>query len=221
MSEFTTRVVVLISGSGSNLQALIDAQESGKLPVKICAVISNKDNVQGLERAHEHNIPAFVVDHKMFPSREAFDERLIEIIDAQGADLVVLAGFMRILTPAFTEHYIGRMLNIHPSLLPKYQGLHTHQRALDAGDPEHGVSVHFVTAELDGGPIVIQAKVMIENNDNADSLAKKIQKKEHLIYPLAVKWFAEGRLIYKNDTCKFDNRLLEAQGIEFSEEQEY
>lgn len=218
MSELTTRVVVLISGNGSNLQALIDAQEDGSLPIKICAVISSKDNVQGLERASNHNIPAFVIDHKAFANREEFDNRMIEIVDAQGADLIVLAGFMRILTSEFTEHYRGRMLNIHPSLLPKYQGLNTHQRAIDAGDTEHGVSVHFVTAELDGGPVAVHAKVPVEDDDTAESLAKKIQAKEHQIYPLAVKWYAEGRLIMKNDTCEFNGEPLNQGGIEFTQQ---
>ena len=214
MSQFTTRVVVLISGSGSNLQALIDAQESGALPIKICAVISNKDNVKGLERAHNHNIPAFVIDHKGFTSREAFDARLQEIIDAQGPDLVVLAGFMRILTPSFTQHYLGRMLNIHPSLLPKYQGLHTHQRAIDAGETEHGVSVHYVTPELDGGPVALQARVTMDEAETPETLAKKIQAKEHIIYPLAVPWFAEGRLVMRNNQCEFDREALPACGLE-------
>jgi len=218
MSDFSTRLVVLISGNGSNLQALIDAIESGKLPAKICAVISNKDDVKGLERAHLHNIPSFVVDHKHFNSREQYDERLLEIIDAQGPDLIVLAGFMRILTPAFTEHYAGRMLNIHPSLLPKYQGLDTHQRALDAGDSEHGVSIHFVTEELDGGPVVMQAKVPIESGDDAGSLAAKVHAKEHKIYPMAVQWFAEGRLTLDGDgKCLLDNEALPASGYAYTE----
>ncbi|WP_370981344.1 phosphoribosylglycinamide formyltransferase [Agaribacterium sp. ZY112] len=217
MSSFTTRVVVMISGSGSNLQALIDAQESNELPIKICAVISNKDNVKGLERAANHNIPAFVISHKAFPTREDFDARLMEIIDAQGPDLVVLAGFMRILTPGFTEHYEGRMLNIHPSLLPKYQGLNTHQRALDAGDKEHGVSVHFVTAELDGGPLVLQARVSIAADDNADTLAAKALKQEHVIYPLAVKWFSEGRLQLQNNRSYLDNKELPLEGIDLND----
>lgn len=215
MSDFKTRIVVLISGSGSNLQAIIDAIESDHLPVKICAVISNKDDVQGLERAANHNIPAFVLSHKSFPDRESFDARLMEIIDAQGPDLVVLAGFMRILTPAFTERYLGRMLNIHPSLLPKYQGLHTHQRALDAGDTEHGVSVHFVTAELDGGPLVIQAKVPVEAEDSADSLAQKVLEKEHLIYPQAIRWFADGRLQMQSNQCMLDGSPLPNTGFAF------
>lgn len=215
MSDFTTRVVVLISGNGTNLQALIDAIEQDALPAKICAVISNNDDVKGLERAANHNIPAFVINHKAFASRESFDERLMEIIDAQGPDLVILAGFMRILTPAFTEHYESRMLNIHPSLLPKYQGLHTHQRAIDAGDTEHGVSIHFVTAELDGGPIALQSKVSIDEGESADSLAKKIQKQEHILYPIAVKWFAEGRLQLNDGRCYFDGEALPSTGLEY------
>ncbi len=216
MSDFITRIVVLISGSGTNLQALIDAVECGDIPAKICAVISNKDNVKGLERADTHQIPAFVISHKSFPDRESFDERLMEIIDAQGPDLVVLAGFMRILTPAFTEHYTGKMLNIHPSLLPKYQGLNTHQRAIDAKDSEHGVSVHFVTEELDGGPIAIHAKVAIDADDTADSLAQKVHEQEHLIYPQAVKWFAEGRLRLQSGKCLLDNEELSLQGVEYT-----
>lgn len=218
MSDFTTRIVVLISGTGSNLQALIDSIEQGQLPAKICAVVSNKDDVKGLERAHMHNIPSFVLDHKHFSNREQYDERLMEIIDAQGPDLIVLAGFMRILTPAFTQHYQGRMLNIHPSLLPKYQGLHTHQRAIDAGDTEHGVSIHFVTEELDGGPIVMQAKVPVEPEDDANNLAAKVQEKEHKIYPLAVKWFAEGRLTLDAEgRCLLDNRALPEVGFQYQD----
>lgn len=217
MSDFMTRVVVLISGGGSNLQALIDAVENDGLPIKICAVVSNKDEVKGLERASNHNIPAFVISHKSFPSREAFDERLMEIIDSQGPDLVLLAGFMRILTPSFTEHYAGKMLNIHPSLLPKYQGLNTHQRAIDAGDTEHGVSIHFVTAELDGGPVAIQARVPLTETDDAQSLAAKVQEKEHLIYPLAARWFAEGRLQFKDSQCVLDNKVLPSSGYLFQD----
>lgn len=220
MSDFKTRIVVLISGGGSNLQALIDAIDTENMAVKICAVISNVDGVYGLERAAKHNIPAFVVSHKSFNSREAFDERLLEIIDAQGPDLVVLAGFMRILTPAFTNHYKGKMLNIHPSLLPKYQGLHTHQRALDAGDSKHGVSVHFVTAELDGGPLALQAEVSISQADTAESLAQKVQKQEHIIYPLAVKWFSEGRLQVHGNQCFLDGEALPAQGLTYTDEDE-
>ena len=208
----TTRVVVLISGSGSNLQALIDGQQDGSLPIEIAAVISNRPDVLGLSRAEKAGIDAQVIDHKGFDSRESFDQALMQAIDAQQPDLVVLAGFMRILTPEFTHHYLGRMLNIHPSLLPKYQGLHTHQRAIEAGDSVHGVTVHFVTAELDGGPAAIQAVVPILEGDDADTLAKRVQVQEHHIYPLAVKWFAEGRLTMIDGSSQLDGTALPASG---------
>ena len=206
------RAVVLISGSGSNLQAIIDQQEAGELPIEICMVISNKDGVKGLDRAANHGISSLVLDHKQFDSREAFDQRLMDIIDSQAPEIVVLAGFMRILTPEFTQHYEGKMLNIHPSLLPKYQGLHTHRRALEAGDKEHGVTVHFVTAELDGGPNIIQAKVSIDEGDTEESLAAKVLKKEHVIYPLAIKWLAEGKLEMKDGKSFLDNEMLDESG---------
>lgn len=206
------RVVVLISGSGTNLQALIDAQEADKIPIHIAAVISNRPDVKGLQRAADAGITAQTLDHKGFDSREAFDEALMSLIDSHGADLVVLAGFMRILTPEFTHHYLGRMLNIHPSLLPKYQGLHTHQRAIDAGDECHGVTVHFVTAELDGGPAVIQAKVSIESEDTADSLAQRVQAQEHIIYPQAIEWFAKGELSMENGKTLLNGELLPPGG---------
>ncbi len=207
------RVVVLISGGGTNLQAIIDAQESGQLPITLCAVISNKDHVGGLTRAEKHSIPSIVLDHKQFDSREAFDHRLQEIIDSQAPDIVVLAGFMRILTPEFTRHYEGKMINIHPSLLPKYQGLHTHQRAIDAGDQEHGATVHFVTAELDGGPAIVQAKVPILSGDNADDLAKRVLEKEHKIFPLAVKWLTEKRVSMQNNRAVLDGDTLPPSGF--------
>ena len=188
------RVVVLISGSGSNLQALIDGVADNSLPIDLVAVISNRPEVMGLERAAKAKIPAEVLDHKTFADRESFDQALMAKIDSYQPDLIVLAGFMRILTPEFTQHYVGRMLNIHPSLLPKYQGLHTHQRAIDAGEQRHGVTVHFVTAELDGGPAIVQASVPVLASDDASSLAKRVQRQEHVIYPLAVKWFAQGDL---------------------------
>ena len=212
MSSPRTRVVVLISGSGSNLQAIIDGMQSTELPIDIAAVISNRPAVFGLERAEKAGIPALVLDHKLFDDRESFDQKLAQLIDSYQPDLVVLAGFMRILTTTFTRHYAGRMLNIHPSLLPKYQGLHTHQRVLDAGEAEHGVTVHFVTEELDGGPAVIQAKISIESVDDAVSLAKRVQQQEHIIYPLAVKWFAEGRLRMDDGAVFLDNELLPPSG---------
>lgn len=207
-----TRVVVLISGSGSNLQALIDGQQRGQLPIDIVAVISNRPAVRGLLRAEHAGIPAEVLDHTRYDSREAFDTALQECIDHYRPELVVLAGFMRILTPTFTCHYEGRMLNIHPSLLPKYQGLHTHQRALDAGESEHGVTVHFVTAELDGGPPAVQARVPVLPGDDAESLAARVQSQEHVIYPLAVKWFAEGRLRMESGRALLNNEPLGPNG---------
>ncbi len=206
------RVVVLISGNGSNLQALIDAWKGGDLPVELAAVISNRPGVKGLERAELAGIETRVLDHTRFSGREEFDTALQKEIDHFSPDLVVLAGFMRILTADFTRHYLGRMLNIHPSLLPKYQGLHTHERVLAAGDGEHGVTVHFVTAELDGGPAVIHARIPVAADDNADSLARHIQAQEHQIYPLAVKWFAQGRLTMSNGRALLDGEPLGPSG---------
>ncbi|MGO3344029.1 MAG: phosphoribosylglycinamide formyltransferase [Marinomonas sp.] len=210
-------IVVLISGSGSNLQALIDQSLQGKLNVTISAVISNKADAYGLERARKAGIPTHVLDHKSFANREAFDQSLQETIDQYTPKLVVLAGFMRILTDTFTRHYDGRMLNIHPSLLPKHKGLDTHQRAIDANDKEHGVSVHFVSAELDAGSVIVQARTLIEATDTADSLADKIHKLEHIIYPLSIKWFSEGRLTVQNGKALLDNQPLLPSGVEYKE----
>jgi phosphoribosylglycinamide formyltransferase-1 len=210
----TLRVVVLISGSGSNLQALIDGVANGDLPIEIAAVISNRPDVFGLTRAAQAGIPTVVLDHKGFSNREAFDQELMRAIDAYGPDLVVLAGFMRILTPEFTQHYLGRMFNIHPSLLPKFQGLHTHQRAIDAGESQHGVTVHFVTAELDGGPAIVQAVVPVLASDDADLLAKRVQHQEHVIYPLAVKWFAQGDLKMVDGKAELKGELLPICGYQ-------
>ena len=205
-------VVVLISGSGSNLQALIDSITQNGNPARIAAVISNRADAYGLTRAQNAGIATAVLDHKQFDGREAFDSALIEAIDAFDPQLVVLAGFMRILTPGFVNHYSGRLLNIHPSLLPKYKGLHTHQRALEAGDSEHGCSVHFVTEELDGGPLVVQAVVPVLADDSAESLAQRVHGQEHLIYPLAVRWFAEGRLRLADQGAMLDNQVLPSSG---------
>ncbi|MEW8318300.1 MAG: phosphoribosylglycinamide formyltransferase [Candidatus Thiodiazotropha sp.] len=202
-------VVVLISGSGSNLQAIIDS--AGRdLPIEIRAVISNRPNVHGLQRAAEAGIETAVLDHKAFTDRERYDRALMALIDSYSPALVALAGFMRILTPALVRHYAGRMFNIHPSLLPKYTGLHTHQRVLDAGDALHGASIHFVTEELDGGPLIVQAQVPVMAGDDADTLAARVLEKEHQIYPLAIRWFAENRLrLDENGDVRLDDRKLE------------
>ncbi|MDX1489672.1 MAG: phosphoribosylglycinamide formyltransferase [Pseudohongiellaceae bacterium] len=211
MAASPCSVVVLISGNGSNLQALIDASDSGQYAIK--GVISNKADAYGLQRAANANIPADVIDHKLFADRESFDAALAEKIDSYEPDLVVLAGFMRILSAGFVQHYSGRILNIHPSLLPNYRGTNTHQRVLDAGEKQHGVSVHFVTEELDGGPVVLQAVVDIQDGDNADELAKRVAQQEHIIYPKAVTWFAAKRLSTKGNIAFLDGNKLDASGV--------
>ena len=187
-------IVILISGRGSNMEAIVRAQQAEAWPARIAAVISNKPDAKGLAFAASHGIPTAVVPNKEFPTREAFDAALQETIDRFNPDLVVLAGFMRILTAPFVEHYAGRMLNIHPSLLPLFPGLHTHRQALDAGVEEHGATVHFVTAELDHGPAVIQARIPVLPGDTEDSLAERLLAEEHVIYPQAVRLFIEDRL---------------------------
>jgi phosphoribosylglycinamide formyltransferase-1 len=184
------RMVVLISGRGSNMQSLVEA----RLPASVAAVISNRGDAVGLRYAAERGIATAVVDHRQYPSREAFDSALAAAIDAYLPDLVVLAGFMRVLTPAFVERYAGRLLNIHPSLLPAFPGLNTHARALAAGVKVHGATVHFVTAALDHGPIVVQAAVPVHADDDAQTLAARVLGQEHRIYPLAVRWFLDGAL---------------------------
>jgi len=210
------RIVVLISGSGSNLQAIMDAISADRIQGHISAVISNRPGVFGLERAEKANIATEVLDHKAFESREAFDAALAELIDSYSPDLVVLAGFMRILTAEFVRHYQGRMLNIHPSLLPKYKGLNTHQRALDAGDSEHGCTVHFVTEELDGGPLAVQGAVSIDAEDTAESLQQKVHKVEHQIYPLAVELFCADRLQWSEQGVSLDGSPLSSSGYRYN-----
>lgn len=187
-------VVVLISGNGSNLQALIDRAADGFLPINLCAVISNVKDAYGLQRATIAGISTHVLEHKNFSTRAEYDRALIHLIEVHSPDLIVLAGFMRILTPEFVKYYYGRLLNIHPSLLPKYRGLHTHARAIAAGDKEHGASVHFVVEELDGGPVVLQVKVPVLQQDNPDILAARVLQQEQRIYPQVVHWFAQGQL---------------------------
>jgi phosphoribosylglycinamide formyltransferase-1 len=191
-------IVILISGRGSNMQAIVRAARNEQWPCRIAAVISNRADAEGLQFAAQHGIPAEVVVSKDFATRDAFDAALQAVIDRFAPDLVVLAGFMRILTPKFVEHYAGRMLNIHPSLLPSFPGLATHRQALAAGVKVHGATVHFVTAELDHGPIVAQAAVPVLPGDTEDALAERILVEEHKIYPQSVRWFVEGRLSIDN-----------------------
>ncbi len=187
-------IVILISGRGSNMEAIVRACQAEGWPGRIAAVISNRPEAAGLEFAASHGIATAVVDHKAFPDRDSFDAALAQVIDGFSPDLVVLAGFMRILTPGFVKHYDGRMLNIHPSLLPCFPGLHTHEQALAMGVKVHGATVHFVTAELDHGPIVLQAAIEVRQDDTPKTLAARLLTQEHVIYPRAVRWFVEGRL---------------------------
>ncbi|MBV8471501.1 MAG: phosphoribosylglycinamide formyltransferase [Burkholderiaceae bacterium] len=187
-------IVILISGRGSNMEAMVKACAAEQWPARIAAVVSNRPQAAGLAFAAQHGIATAVVDHKAYPDRDSFDAELARVIDGFAPDLVVLAGFMRILTPGFTQRYGGRMLNIHPSLLPAFPGLHTHQRAIDAGCHVAGATVHFVTAELDHGPMVAQAVVPVLPGDDEASLSARVLAQEHRMYPRAVRWFVEGRL---------------------------
>jgi len=187
-------IVVLISGSGSNLQAIIDAINAGKLHASISAVISNRPDVKGLERAKLAGIATHTLDHTKFENRAEFDRQLMRTIDQYQPQLIILAGFMRILTDEFVAHYAGRMLNIHPSLLPEFKGLNTHQRALEANVSQHGVSVHYVSNELDGGPVVLQAVMDIQTGDTIESLQQRIHSLEHVIYPMVIEWIAQHQL---------------------------
>ncbi len=191
------KIVVLISGNGSNLQAIIDACAKGEIDGQVSAVISNRTDAYGLERAKQATIPSHTLSHKDYSDRESFDAEVMKIIDTYQPDLIVLAGYMRILSEGFVNHYLGKMINIHPSLLPKYPGLNTHQRAIDAGDSEHGSSVHFVTPELDSGPIIDQIKVSIEPQETAASLLAKVQKAEHQLYPKVVQDILSGRVTWQ------------------------
>ncbi|OLL30023.1 phosphoribosylglycinamide formyltransferase [Burkholderia sp. SRS-W-2-2016] len=188
------KLVILISGRGSNMEAIVRACASEGWPAQIAAVIANRPDAAGLAFAASHGIATAVVDHREFPDRDSFDAVLAERIDAFAPDLVVLAGFMRVLTARFVDHYAGRMLNVHPSLLPSFPGLKTHQQALDAGVRLHGASVHFVTSQLDHGPIVAQSAVPVVAGDTPATLAERVLATEHIIYPRAVRWFVEGRL---------------------------
>ena len=206
------KLVVLISGNGSNLQSILDACESGRINGSVAAVFSNKASAYGLTRAQQASVPAHALSAQDFPDRNAFDRQLMQQIDAYAPDLVVLAGYMRILSPAFVAHYHDRLLNIHPSLLPKYPGLHTHRQALANGDAEHGTSVHFVTDELDGGPIILQARVPVFADDDEAEISARVQHQEHAIYPLVISWFVEGRLQMRAGKAWLDGEPLPPEG---------
>jgi phosphoribosylglycinamide formyltransferase-1 len=206
-------VVILISGRGSNMEAIIAARDAGNLPVNIAAVISNRPEAMGLETAAKASIPVHFINHKAFAGRESFDAALAECIDDFSPDLVVLAGFMRILSEGFVRHYEGRLINIHPSLLPSFPGLHTHQRALEEGVRIHGCTVHFVTPTLDHGPVIIQAAVPVLDDDTEASLAARILVEEHKIYPQAVRWFAEGKLTLENGRVRLAAELANSGAL--------
>ena len=199
--------VVLISGNGSNLQSIIDKANS--IDLTICCVISNKMDAFGLKRAAKVGIPFKAIDDKLFDSKFCFDQELIKVIDNYQAEVIILAGYMRILSADFISKYFGKILNIHPSLLPKFKGLNTHQRAIDALEKKHGASVHFVTEELDGGPVIAQDFVRINSTDNVQTLAKKVLDKEHALYPKTIHWYTQGRLkLLDNDTATLDKKTL-------------
>ena len=208
MTDSPYKIAVLISGGGSNLQSIIDHVNRNNISAEIACVISNNPDAYGLIRAQQANIPTYIIQHKNYASREEFDKELVTTLAVYNIKLIVLAGFMRVLSTTFINEYSENILNIHPSLLPKHTGLHTHKRALNAGDEEHGCSVHFVTAELDDGPLIIQAKVKIQDTDTADTLAARVLEKEHIIYPLAVKWFCDNRLTLEAGAAHLDSSPL-------------
>lgn len=213
MSGVPAPIVVLISGRGSNLRAIVDAVRAGHLPVDIRAVVSNNPKAEGLQIARAADVPTTVIDHRNFADRSQFDAALMTAIDRHQPRLVILAGFMRILGAEFIRHYAGRLINIHPSLLPAFTGLDTHARALAAGVAQHGASVHFVTNDLDGGPVIAQATVPVQAGDNADTLGARVLQEEHHLYPLAIKWFVEGRLSVRNGRVLLDQAVRPEQGL--------
>lgn len=214
------RIAVLLSGRGSNFQSILSASQSGTLGGDIALVISNRPGAGGLDIARDAGIETALIDHQAYSTREAFDADLAGALESQSPDLIVLAGFMRILTPEFTSRFAGRLMNIHPSLLPLYPGLHTHQRALDAGDLHAGATVHYVTGELDGGPPVLQAKVTVEPDDDADSLAARVLQLEHQIYPQAIAWHLSERLQFTAGRLTLDGIALPPRGRQWESEPE-
>jgi len=216
MTQSAIRAIAMISGRGSNLQAIFTAIIEKNLKLDICALVSNRCDATGLTLAERNNIATHCVNNDDFVDREAYDQALLAIMKPYHADLIIMAGFMRILSPLFIDYYRGKILNIHPSLLPKYRGLNTHQRALNSQDVEHGACVHFVTAELDGGPIIIQARVPILKNDDVSSLSQRVLNQEHKIYPLAIRWFIERRLEMIDNTGYLDGKAV-LKPFEFNE----
>ncbi len=210
------RIVVLLSGNGSNLQAIIDAIENQTLPAEISAVISNRPDAYGLERAKTHGIATHVIDHTKYADRQSFDKQLAQRIDHYQPDLVVLAGFMRILTDDFVNHYSGRMINIHPSLLPAYQGLNTHQRVLEDGCTEHGATVHFVIPKLDSGPIILQARIPVTTDDSVKTLQQRVHAIEHRLYPEAIRRIATGQVRFSNGVVYYNDNPITAQDWQFT-----
>jgi len=204
----TPSIVILISGSGSNLQAIIDAVAEGKIHASISAVISNHPDALGLKRAQAANIDTIVIDHTEFAERSQFDQTLTNQVAKLKPDLVVLAGFMRILSEEFITQFEERLLNIHPSLLPEFKGIQTHRRALEANKKQHGASVHFVSNELDSGPVVIQARIPVLSDDNEKTLAERVLQQEHVIYPIAIEWFVSGRVKLLNNQVYFDDKPI-------------
>ncbi len=208
MSSDACRIGVLVSGGGTNLQSIIDHIHLGESKASITCVISNVPSAYALTRAANAHIPQYVIEHTHYDSRTLFEEALIETLQKHHVDMVVLAGFMRVLKNTFISRYEGRILNIHPSLLPKYPGLNTHRRAIENGDSSHGCSVHIATAELDGGPLILQASVPVLEDDTEESLAKRVLEKEHLIYPICVQWLCENKIHYANGHAYFEGKKL-------------
>ncbi len=199
--------VVLISGNGSNLQSIID--NASGIDLNICCVISSNSDAYGLKRAEKAGIATAVIDHQLFDSRFKADKEIMKVIDDSRAVVIILAGYLRILSPEFIEKYLGKILNIHPSLLPKFKGLNTHQRAIDAAEKIHGASVHFVTEELDGGPVIAQSSVEIDSTDNAKSLASKVLNIEHVLYPKTIRWYTQGRIkLIGDNSVQLDGQII-------------
>jgi len=204
-----TKIVVLASGNGTNLQALIDANHTGRIRAEIAGVICNVPDAYALERARQANIRTHVIDHRKFPDRSAFEAEVTKVLQEWKAELIVLAGFMRVLTPAFVNRYSGQMINIHPSLLPAYRGLNTHARVMATGDRSHGCSIHYVTSELDAGAVIAQAIMNVTAKDDLESISNRVLELEHHLYPLVVSWIAAGRIALLGNRVYLDGQELQ------------